>query len=142
MMPAATIMLVLLVFDDAMNGQIYTENQKQHGAYMPKPFLETLHLLRQFADAYCAVTYQPCNQHDRQTRSQTEHDRHDPVPRTRQRQRDIDHRQEINQSVGTEGDGEEDTEDEGPEPTLFAIRLFEPLADAVVVLVMMVPAEE
>ena len=135
-------MLVLVVFDDAVNGQVHTENEEKCRAYMPKPFLETLHLLRQFADAYCAVANQPSDEHDWQTRTQTEHDRHNPVPRARQRQRDINHRQEINQSVGTEGDGEEDTEDEGPEPTLLAVRLFEPFADAVVMLVVMVPAEE
>ena len=95
-------MLVLVVFDDAVNGQVHAENEEKCGADMPKPFLETLHFLRQFADAHRAITYQPCNQHDWQTRTQTEHDRHNPVPTARQRQRDINHRQEINQAVRTE----------------------------------------
>ena len=109
---AATIMLVLVVFDDAMNGQVHTENEEKSGADVAEPFLKTLHLLRQFADAYCAVTYQPSDEHDRQTGTETEHNWQNPVPRARQRQRDINHRQEINQAVRTEGDGEEDTEDE------------------------------
>ena len=89
---AATIMLVLVVFDDAVNGQVHAENEEKCGADMPKPFLETLHFLRQFADTYGAVAYQPRDEHDRQTGAQTEDNRHHPVPCARQRQRDINHR--------------------------------------------------
>lgn len=109
---------------------------------MAEPFLETLHLLRQFADAHGAVANQPCDQHDWQTSTETEHNRHDPVPTARQRQRDINHRQEINQAVRTEGNREEDTEDEGPEPTLLAIRLFEPFADAMIMFVVVMSAKK
>ena len=42
----------------------------------------------------------------------------------------------------TESDGEKDTQDEWPQPTLFTIRLFEPFADSVVVLMVMMSAEE
>ena len=42
----------------------------------------------------------------------------------------------------TKSDCEEDTEDEGPQPTLFAIRVFEPFADPVIVFVVMVSAKE
>ena len=109
---------------------------------MPEPLFEGLHSAGQFTDAYRTVAYQPRNQHDRQTRSETEDDRHQPVPGARQREGDIDHGQEIDQAVRTKSDSEEDTEDEGPQPTLFAIRVFEPFADPVIVLVMMVSAEE
>ena len=43
--------------------------------------------------------------------------------------------------MGAESDGKEDTEDEGPQPTLLAVRLFEPFADAMVMLVVMMTAE-
>ena len=79
---------------------------------MPEPFLERSHFLCQIADADSTVTHQPSDQHDRQACAQTEDDRHQPVPTARQGQRDIDHRQEIDESVRAEGDGEEDTEDE------------------------------
>ena len=109
---------------------------------MAEPFLERTHLAGQVSDADSTVTNQPRNEHDRQTRSKAEYHRHEPAPRGRKSQRDIDHRQEIDETMGAESDGKEDTEDEGPQPTLFAIRLFEPFADAVVVLVVMVTAEE
>ena len=111
MVVAATV-FVLVVLDDAMDGQIDAHYQEQHRAYMAEPFLKSLHLARQLTDAHCAITYQPCNQHDRQACSQTEDYRHEPVPGARQRQCDIYHRQEIDESVRTESNSEEDTEDE------------------------------
>ena len=107
-------MLVLVVFDDAVNRQVHAENEEKDRANMPEPLLKTLHLLRQFADAYCTITYQPCNQHDRQACSQTEDYWHEPVPGARQRQCDIYHRQEIDESVRTESNSEEDTKNELP----------------------------
>lgn len=109
---------------------------------MTEPFLEDLHPAGQLAQTHRAIAYQPRNQHDRQTRSKAEHHRHQPVPGVGQRQSDVDHRQEIDQTVGTEGNGKEDTEDERPEPTLLAIRIFEPTADTVIMLVVMMTAEE
>ena len=97
-----------------MNGQIQTQTDKQERADMPEPFLESLHFASQLTDTYSAIAYQPRNEHNRQTRTQTEDYRHQPIPRTRQRKRDINHRQEINQPVRTKGDGEEDTQDKGP----------------------------
>ena len=90
-----TTMIVFVRLDDTMNGQVYAENQEQCCAYMPEPFLEGCHLTGEIADAYCAVTYQPRNQHDRYTGSQAKDNWHQPVPSTRQGKRDIDHRQEI-----------------------------------------------
>ncbi len=141
-MMLTTSVFVLVILDDAMDGQVQTENEEECRADMTEPFLESLHLTGQFTDAYCTITYQPCNKHDRQTCSETEDYRHEPVPCVRQRQRDIYHRQEIDESVRAESDREEDTEDERPEPTLFAVRFFEPFADAVVVLVVMMTAEK
>ncbi len=112
-MTAVTV-LVFVKLNHTMNAEVDTYTDKQHRAYMPEPFFEGAHLLRQVTDAHGAVAHQPGDQHDRQTRTQTEDDRHQPVPRARQRQRDIDHRQEIHQTVRTECDREEDTEDEGP----------------------------
>ena len=109
---------------------------------MPEPFLESLHFAGQLSDTNGAITYQPSDEHDRQTCSQTEDNRHEPVPSARKGKRDIYHRQEIDQSVRAESDCEEDTEDERPKPTLLAIRLFEPFADAVIVLVVMMSAEK
>ena len=109
---------------------------------MTEPFLEDLHPAGQLAQTHRAIAYQPRNQHDRKTRSKAKHHRHQPVPRARQSKRDVDHRQEIDQTVGAEGDGKEDTEDERPEPTLLAIRIFEPTANTVIMLVVMMTAEE
>ena len=105
-------MIVFVVLDDTMYGQINSENQEQYRADVPEPFFEGSHLAGEVRDAHCAVTYQPRNQHNRYTGAQTEHYRHQPVPRTRKCQRDINHRQEIHQSVRTESDREEYTEDE------------------------------
>ena len=62
---------------------------------MPEPFLKSAHLAGQVTDTNRAVANQPCHQHDRQTRTQAEHHRHEPAPRGRQGERDIDHGQEI-----------------------------------------------
>ena len=109
---------------------------------MPEPFLESVHLLREVGDAHCAVTYQPCNQHDRKTRAETEDERHEPVPSIGQGKRDINHRQEIDKSVRAESDSEENTQDERPEPTGVGVCVLQELTDAVVVLMVMMSAEE
>jgi len=105
-------MIVFVVLDDTMYGQINSEDQEQYRADVPEPFFEGCHLARQVTNAHRAVTYQPRNQHDRYTGAETEDDRHQPVPRAGQRERNINHRQEIDQTVRTESDGEEDTENE------------------------------
>ena len=109
---------------------------------MAEPFFERIHLTRQLGDAHRAVTNEPCNQHDWQTCSQTEYDRHQPVQTARQRQRDINHRQEIDQTVRAERNREENTQDKRPKPTLFAIGVLKELADSVVVLMVMMSAEK
>ena len=109
---------------------------------MPEPFFKSLHLARQFTDADSAVADHPGDQPNRQTCTQTEDNRHQPVPTARKGQRDINHRQEIDQSMRAESDRKEYTQDEGPYPALFAVRLFEPFADAVLVLVVMMTAEK
>ena len=133
---------MLLVLYHAMHSQIHAQRQKQNRAYMPEPFLEGLQPVGKIADTDSAVADQPRNKHDRQTRAEAEDDGHQPVPTARQRQRDIDHRQEIDEPVRAECNRKENTEDERPQPTLLAVGLFEPFADAVVVLVVMMPAEE
>jgi len=135
-------MFVFVELDHAMHAQVDTDTDKQHRAYMPEPFFERVHLLRQVTDTYRAVTNQPCNQHDRQTGTETEDDRHQPVPRARQGQCDIDHRQEIDQSMRTESDREEDTQDERPQPTGIGIGVLEELTYAVIMLVVMMSAEQ
>ena len=60
----------------AMHRQIDTQPDEQDGAYMAEPFLEVLQLVSQVADAHGAITYQPSNQHDRQSRAQPEDHRH------------------------------------------------------------------
>ena len=67
MLVVTTSVLVLVCLNNAMNRQINAQYQEQHGAYMPEPFLERTHLLRQISDADGAVTNQPGDQHDRQT---------------------------------------------------------------------------
>ena len=109
---------------------------------MPKPFLEGRHLAGEISDTDCTVTNQPRDEHDRYAGTQTEHDRHDPVPSPGQRERDIDHRQEIHEPMRTKCDREENTEDKRPKPTLLTIRLFEPFTDAVIVLMVMMSAEQ
>ena len=136
------VMFVLVVFENTMNGQIHAQHQEKDGAYMPKPFLERSHFLCQIADADSTVAHQPSDQHDRQACAQAEDDRHDPVPRVWQGKRDINHRQKIHQSMRAKRNRKENTEDERPEPTLLAIRLFEPFADAMIMLVVMVTAKE
>ena len=135
-------MIVFVVLDDTMYGQINSEDQEQYRADVPEPFFEGCHLARQVTNAHRAVTYQPRNQHNRYTGTQAEHHRHQPVPTARKGQRNIDHRQEIHQTVRTESDREEYTENERPEPTLLAVRLFQPLADSVIMLVVMMTAEK
>ena len=103
-----------LGFNHTVNGQVNSEDQEQHRADMPEPFFERTQLARQVSDADRAVTYQPRYQHDRQSCTETEYHRHHPVPTAGQSQRDIDHRQEIDETVRTESDRKEDTEDEGP----------------------------
>ena len=142
MATAIVLVLVFVVLNDAMYCQVASQDDKQYRADVPEPLLESLHVTGQPADTHRAVADEPRNQHDRQTGTQTEHHRHEPVPGTGQREGDIYHRQKIDQPVGAEGDGEEDTENERPEPALFAVRIFEPFADAVVVLVVVMTAEE
>ncbi len=139
-MLAASVMFVVLYH--TMHSQIHTQRQEQDGAYMPEPFLEGLQPVGEIADADSAVADQPRNEHNRQTRAETEDDGHQPVPTARQRQRDVDHRQEIDEPVRTKSNRKENTEDERPQPTLLAVGLFEPFADAVVVLVVMMSAEK
>ena len=79
---------------------------------MTEPFFERLHIAGEFADADGAVAYKPSNEHDRQSCAKTENDRHKPTPGGRQRECNINHRQEINETVRTESDSEKDTEDE------------------------------
>ena len=97
-----------------MYGQIDAQDEEQYRAYVAEPFLEGLQVTGQFADTNRTIAYQPRNQHNRQTCAETENHRHQPVPAARKRQRDINHRQEIDESVRTESDGKENTEDEGP----------------------------
>ena len=133
---------VFVIFDHAMNAQIDAYSDEKYRADMSEPFLESVNFLRQVADADRAVTNQPCYKHDRQTSAETEDERHDPVPCARECQRDINHRQEINQSVRTESDGEEDTEDERPQPTGVRIGVLQELAYSVIVLMVMMSAEK
>ena len=109
MLVLAATVLVFVVFDDTMNGQIHTEYQEKYCTDMSEPFLKSLHLAGQLTDADSAVTNQPRDQHDGQTCSQTEHDWHQPVPTVRQSQRDINHRQEIDESVRAECNRKENT---------------------------------
>ena len=109
---------------------------------MAEPFLEGVHLLRKVGDAHGAIAYQPRDQHNRQTCTETKDERHEPVPCIGQGKRDINHRQEIDQTMRAESDGEEYTEDEGPKPTGVGVGVLEELADSMVVLVVMMSAEE
>ena len=109
---------------------------------MPEPFLESLQAVGEVADTDSTITDQPRDEHDRQSRSETEDDRHQPVPRARKGERDINHRKEIDQAMRTESDGEEDAEYERPEPALLAVGLFEPSAYTMVMLMVMMPTKE
>ena len=111
---AAIPVLMFVRFEHAVDAQVYAYSDEENSANMAEPFLEITHFLRQVSYADRAVADEPCNQHDRQTGSETEDHRHQPVPRARKRQRDINHRQEIDQPVRAESDREEDTEDERP----------------------------
>ena len=142
LMVAAVSVGMFVRFDHAMDTQIDTDSDEKDGTNMPEPLLEMGHFLGQIADADCAVTYEPSDEHDRQTCSETEDYRHKPVPRARQRQGNIYHRQEIDQAMRTEGDGEENTEDERPKPTGVGVRILEKLANTVVVGVVVMSAEE
>lgn len=134
--------IVFVIFYHAMDSEIDAENEEEYRADMAEPFLESLHFSCQFGDADSAITDKPSDKHDGQSRSESEDNGHEPVPCVRQRERDINHRQEINESMRAESDSEEDAENEGPEPTLLAIRFFEPFADTVIVLVVMMSAKK
>ena len=114
LMVAAVSVFVFVRFDHAVDTQIDTYSDEKDGANMSEPFLEMGHFLGQIADADCAVADQPRDEHDWQTCSETENHRHEPIPCVRQRQRDIYHAQEIDQTMRTESDSEEDTKDERP----------------------------
>ena len=141
-MVAAVSVGMFVRFDHAMDTQIDTDTDEQDGTNMPEPLLEMGHFLGQIADADRAVTYEPSNEHDRQTCSETENNRHKPIPCARERQGDINHGQEIDQAMRTEGDGEENTEDERPQPAGVGVRVLEKFADSVVVGVVVMSAEE
>ena len=114
MLVMTATVFVLVVLDDTMNREVHAKDEEQRGADMTEPFLKGLQAAGQSADAHGAVTYQPRNQHDRKTRTQTEDHGHQPVPRTGQRQRDIYHRQKIDQTVRAKGNREENTQDKRP----------------------------
>ena len=142
LMVAAFSVGMFVRFDHAVDTQIDTDTDEKDGTNMPEPLLEMGHFLGQIANADCAVADEPSNEHDRQTCSETEDHRHEPIPRARQRQGDIYHGQEIDQTMRTEGDGEENTEYEGPQPAGVGVRILEKLANTVVVGVVVMSAEE
>ena len=139
---AATAVFMFTGLKHTMNTKIDSDTDEKNGTDMPEPFLKSIHFLRQVSYAHCAVTYEPGYQHDRKTCAETENHRHKPVPTARKRQRDIYHRQEINQTVGTECNRKEDTENKRPKPAGVGIRILQELAYSVVMLMVMVTAEK
>lgn len=137
-----TTSVVFLRFKNTMNGKINAYSDEKYGAYMAEPFFKGTHFLRQIADTYCAVTYQPSYQHDRQTRAETENNRHEPVPCARQRQGDINHGEEVYQTMRAESDSEEYTEDERPKPAGIGVCILQKLTNSMVVLVVVMSAEK
>jgi len=136
------MMMFMFVMMQGVDAHIYAEGEEEDGADHAEPLLDGMQAVGQVGYADGTVADQPRDEHDRQTRTQAEDDRHQPVPTVRECQRDINHRQEIDQTVRTKSDCKENTQYERPYPALLAVRLFEPFADAVVVLVVMVAADE
>ena len=135
-------MIVSVRFYYAMNGQVYAYSDEEHRTNMAEPFFKGIHFLCQIANAYRAVTYQPRDEHDRQTCAKSENKRHEPVPSARQSKRYVNHREEIDQTMRAKGDGEENTQYERPKPTGVRVCILQKLADTMVVLVVMVSAEK
>ena len=135
-------MIMFMVMMQCVNAHIYAKGEEEDGADHAEPLLEGMQAVGQIADAHGAIADEPCNKHDRQTRAQTEHNRQHPIPRCRQRDSDINHRDEIHQAVRAESNSEEYTQHKRPQPAALAADALQPLAHAVIMLVVMMPAEQ
>ncbi len=134
-------LVVLAVFGVGVYGEIDAQRDKQSRADITKPFFKHFQTMCQAANTDCAITYQPCNQHDRQSGTQSEHNQHQPRYTHRHSHGEVYHRDEINQSVRTKSHRKEYTQQERPQPTRPAIGVLQPFAYPMVMLVV-VSADE
>jgi len=125
-----------------MNGQVEPEADEKYGGDVANPFFDGLETRCECIGRDRTIGDEPCDEHNGQARAQSEDNGQEPVPRGRQGNGDIYHREEIDEPVGAKSDSKKDTEHERPQPTATAVGIGKPARESMVVLVVMMPREE
>lgn len=128
--------------DEQMHHQVGTIAQEQCSGYIAHPFLYLLHLGIDAGHRHSAIGYDPSDDHDGQSGTQTKDHRQEPIPSEWQREGNIHHGEEVHQSVGTKSNGEKYTEHKAPQSAVLSVEMPEPFAHSVVVLMMMLTRKE
>ena len=107
--PTTIMMMFMFVMMQGVDAHIYAEGEEEDGADHAEPLLDGMQAVGQVGYADGTVADQPRDEHDRQTRTQAEDDGQHPVPWRGQGDSNVDHRDEVHQTMRAEGDSEEDT---------------------------------
>jgi len=68
-------MIMFVVMMQGVDAHIYAKGEEEDGADHAEPLLEGVQTVCQISDAHGTIRYEPRDEHDRQTRAQTEYNR-------------------------------------------------------------------
>lgn len=141
---AAVVVLMVVVVAEEVYPQVQAVAQEQHRTGVAEPVFELAEFLGQGLAVHRRIGNDPRQYHDGQARGQAEeHRQHIASDRGEVgRNGQVNHREEIHQPVGAEGDGEEDAEHEGPEPAGLVVHILKHVPEAVVMVVMVMTGKE